>query len=243
LYKAKEKHAWSELFLHAALYLPGEQSLPADPDGRYREMPDISGRAAGMTVARGGVVAGGMSASAPAFASASLTGPARVHNPTCEGQPRRIAPHVTRDEVGGCGQRASAVGSFLSGRVNTAGYPAFVRMIGRKEEVDGQGIPSWGHFLARSGWVCPAQNQYMFTGTDGRRRCARGAVTRPSPVTSFGSPGPIPFGSRGQWANRAAPWAIWLKRQRGRPHWRQTVTWRGDGGGWGLLSRGGIGDW
>jgi len=85
LYKAKEKHAWSELFLHAALYLPGEQSLPADPDGRYREMPDISGRAAGMTVAGGGVVAGGMSASAPAFASASLTGPARVHNPTCKG--------------------------------------------------------------------------------------------------------------------------------------------------------------
>jgi hypothetical protein len=45
LYKAKEKRAWSELFLHAALYLPGEQSLPANPDGRYREMPDISGQA------------------------------------------------------------------------------------------------------------------------------------------------------------------------------------------------------
>jgi hypothetical protein len=40
-----------------------------------------------------------MSASAPAFASASLTGPARVHNPTSKGQPRRIAPHMTRDDI------------------------------------------------------------------------------------------------------------------------------------------------
>ena len=55
--KAKEKRAWSELFLHAALYLPAEQSLPANPDGRYHEMPDISGQAAGMTAARVGVVA------------------------------------------------------------------------------------------------------------------------------------------------------------------------------------------
>jgi hypothetical protein len=85
LCKAKEKRAWSELFLHAALYLHGEQSLPADPDGRYREMPDISGQAAGMTVVRGGAVAGGVSAAAPAVASASLTGPARAHNPACEG--------------------------------------------------------------------------------------------------------------------------------------------------------------
>ena len=45
-----------------------------------------------MTVARGGVVAGGVSACAPAFASASLTGPARVHNPTCKGHARRIGP-------------------------------------------------------------------------------------------------------------------------------------------------------
>jgi len=85
LCKAKEKRAWSELFLHAALYLHGEQSLPADPDGRYREMPDISGHAAGMTVVRGGAVAGGVSAAAPAVASASLTGRARAHNPACQG--------------------------------------------------------------------------------------------------------------------------------------------------------------
>jgi hypothetical protein len=36
--------------------------------------------------------------------------------------------------------------------------------------VDGQGIPSLGQFLARFGWVCPTQNRYMFTRTDGRRR-------------------------------------------------------------------------
>jgi hypothetical protein len=52
LYEAKEKRAQGKLFLHAALYLPGEQSLPANSDCRYREMPDITGQVAGMTVAR-----------------------------------------------------------------------------------------------------------------------------------------------------------------------------------------------
>jgi hypothetical protein len=35
---------------------------------------------------------------------------------------------------------------------------------------NGQGIPSSSHFLARFGGVCPTQNQYMFSGADGRRR-------------------------------------------------------------------------
>jgi hypothetical protein len=34
--------------------------------------------------------------SAPAFASASLIGPTRVHNPTCNGHRRRISPFLTR---------------------------------------------------------------------------------------------------------------------------------------------------
>jgi len=98
LYKAKEKRAWSALFLHAAFYLHDEQSLPANADGRYREMSDINGQAAGMAAVRGGVIVGGVSASAAAFASADLTAPARVHNPTCQGQPRRIAPQMTHDD-------------------------------------------------------------------------------------------------------------------------------------------------
>jgi len=71
-------------------------------------MPDISGQAAGVTVARGGAVAGRVSAAAPAVASASLTGPARAHNPASQGQPRRIPPQMTHDHVGGCGQPVAA---------------------------------------------------------------------------------------------------------------------------------------
>jgi hypothetical protein len=62
-------------------------------------MPDISGQAAGVTVVRGGAVAGGVSAAAPAVASASLTGRARAHNPACQGKPRRIAPQMTHDDL------------------------------------------------------------------------------------------------------------------------------------------------
>jgi hypothetical protein len=42
----------------------------------------------------------------------------------------------------------------------------FIASYAATNMVDGQGIPSFGHFLARFGGVCPTQNQYMFTGTD-----------------------------------------------------------------------------
>src|ERR1700727_2841293 len=53
-----------------------------------------------MAVARRGVVAGGVSACAPACASASPTGPTRAHNPTCKGHRAGKCPEFIRVSPG-----------------------------------------------------------------------------------------------------------------------------------------------